>query len=336
MLKKISIILSIIIITIIIILGGSFCYLINQKSVSVLEKVSVQLKWLHQAQFAGNYVAKEKGFYADQGLDVDIIPFSYTNPTLEAVAKGDVDFGITGASELIMAREKGMPLKAIAVIYKTIPNCLYSLKSSEINKPQDLIGKIVGLEPGVQGEILYKVMMKKLKIDRKQINEIEIGYDATELITGITDVSSGYLINEPHQAIEAGYEVNIIKYADYGINIYADVLFTTEETIKNKPELVKKFVYATLEGWQYAIEHEDEAVDFTLKYATDSTRNHEAYMLNNSIPLIHTGEEPLGWMNKDIWQDTQDMLFEQGVLEKKININEVFTIEFLNSVADFK
>jgi len=299
-----------------------------------LQEITVKLKWLHQAQFAGNYVAVEKGFYANEKLKVNLGPFSFEDPTIDSVVNGTAVFGITGADELILARSKGLTLKAFAVIYKINPVCAYSLKESGITNPQDFIGKNIGLERGTNVEILYYAMMGKLDINRSQINELTIGYDATELLNGIIDVSTGYLINEPHQVIEVGYEVNTILMADYGVNMYADVLFATEDTINNNPELVEKFLRATLEGWQYAIDHNGEAIDIVLEYVTNGSRSHEMYMLNSSIPLIQTGETPIGWMKKDEWMQAQDILLEQNITDAEINIENVYTMDFLEKIYD--
>ncbi len=302
-----------------------------------LQDVTLKLKWLHQAQFAGNYVAKEKGIYADNGLNVDIQQFSFDDSTINAVVEGRADFGITGADELLLARVAGKPIKAFAVIYKINPVCAYSLKESGITKPQDFIGKTVGIERAVDGTdvnvgILYYAMMSKVGVDRSQVNEVTIGYDATELLAGDTDVSTGYIINEPHQVLEADKEVNTILMADYGVNMYADVLFTTEDTLNNRPELVTAFLKATLDGWQYAIEHENEAVDAVLKYAPDRTRRHETYMMQQSVPLIHTGVEPLGWMTEEGWTKVQTILVEQGITEGGINVADLYDMRPLNEV----
>ncbi|MFC1655821.1 ABC transporter substrate-binding protein [Patescibacteria group bacterium] len=313
------------------VLGVSGCGKQQIDESAELQEVTVKLKWIHQAQFAGNYVAKDMGLYEDEGLIVDLQPFSFEEPTIDAVVNGDADFGITGADELLVARSNGMPIKAFAVIFRTNPVCAYSLKESGITKPQDLIGKTVGLERGTNVDTLYYVMMSRLGIDRSQIDEVTIGYDATELLNGDTDVSTGYIINEPNQAVEAGHEVNIILMADYGANMYADVLFATEDTIENKPELVERFLSATLDGWKYAIENEDEAVEITMNYATDSTKSHQAYMLKQSVPLIHTGDKPIGWMTETHWNEVEKVLVEQNILEKEVDVDTAYTNEFLNN-----
>lgn len=327
--KKIKIIFSV---TLIIATALTIFYLFNWTSGNRNEKtltpVSVGLKWLDQAQFAGNYVAKEKGFYEANGLGVTFTPFSYESTAIDKVVNGDSMFGITGADELIIARSKGLPIKAIAVIYKINPVCMFSLKESGITKPQDFIGKTVGLERGINTEFLYGAMMSKLGIDRRTIMEIGIGYDASELAEGKVDVSNGYIINEPQLLIERGRELNIMMVANYGVNMYADVVFATEDTLNNYPEITKSFLTATLDGWRYAIENQEESVDIIMKYAKDTTREHQKNMLISSIPLIQTGKSPLGAMEKSEWEQAEKILWEQKIIDKRVNVEEVFTEEF--------
>jgi len=297
-----------------------------------LENVNLQLKWYHQAQFAGNYVAVEKGFYADKGFNVTITQLSPSASYIDAVVSGKALFGIAGADEIMIARQKGIPIKAIAVIYKINPVCAYALKSSGIKKPQDFINKTVGLEKSGNVQYLYAVMMSKLHINRSQIKEVPIGYDASELINGTVDVGTGYVINEPQSAKEEGYDVNTILAAEYGADIYADVLFTTDTTINEQPEMVGRFVQATLEGWQYSIENAQEAVNMTLLYDKKNSRVHEEYMLQQSIPLIHTGESPLGWMDAVKWENGQNILYTQGLLNKTLDVQEYYTNTFVESI----
>ncbi len=301
-----------------------------------LQEITLKLKYFHQAQFAGNYVANDKGFYADEDLKVNLDPFSHEESAIYAVSSGKAAFGITGSNEVIMARARGLPIKSFAVIYKTNPVCAYTLRSSGLVRPQDFIGKTVGLEKAPDIEMMYSAMITRLGIDRSQIKEVTIGFDATELLDGTVDVSTGYVVNEPQQAIKAGHEVNIILMADYGINMYGDVLFATEDTISNNPKLVERFLRATLKGWQYAIENQEEAVDITLKYATDRTKSHESYMLHTSIPLIHTGDSPLGWMEKARWEGVQNILLQQKLLDKEIDVGEVYTTRFLEKIYSEK
>ncbi len=114
--------------------------------------------------------------------------------------------------------------------------------------------------------------------------------------------------------------------------MYSDCLFVTEKTIKEKPELVERFLRATLDGWQYAIEHESEAVDITLKYAKGGNQKHQSYMLKSSIPLIHTGNSKLGWMEDKQWNQLQNILLDQKILVSPIDIKKAYTMEFLEKI----
>jgi len=295
------------------------------------DQITVRLKWLHQAQFAGLYAASEKGFYAEENLEVTLVPYTYEEQPIDMVIEGKSEFGIAGGNLIIQARADGLPVTAIGVIYQKNPLCCYSLKESGITKPQDFAGKTIGLKPGENTQS-YHVMLEKLGLDRNQMSEVQIGYGVDELIGGITDVSTGFSVNEPHRVIEAGHDVNVILFADYGVDVYADTLFTSEEIINSAPELVERFLRATIRGWRYAIENEEEIVDITLEYVTDSTRSHEEYMLEQSIPLIHTGTSPIGWMEKEKWQYGQDILLQTGSMEKEIDIDEAFTMQFLNKI----
>lgn len=329
---------KIIFVAIILIIAGvsSWIYMKNSSSISKysgpIQDINLQLKWKHQAQFAGHYVAIEKGFYEDLGMKVNPIPFDFKESVVDAVVSGKADFATGSADEIIFARAKGIPIKAIAIIYRINPTVAFSLKKSGITKPQDFVGKKVGIEKSANIQYLYSAMMSKLNIDRTKITEIPVGYDAKELLEGKVDVSTGYITNEPNLVKEAGQDVNTILMADYGVDMYADVLFTTEKMINTNPDLVARFVQATIKGWQYALENEEEAVDMTLKYATNSNIIHELSMLHNSAPLIHTGTAPLGYMDQSGWEKAQNILVEQKLLTKPINITDVYTVQFLDLI----
>lgn len=331
-------IIVLILILLVVGLGGFWLYSKNKSKIpkyqGPLEKVSLSLKWIHQAQFAGNYVAFEKGYYKDLGLDVSFIPFSYEETAIESVLAGKSEFGIAGADEVIMARTEGKPIKAIAVIYKINPGVAFTLKSSGINRPQDFVGKTVGIQKGVNTEYLFNAMINKLGIDRSKIKEVSIGYEAKELMDGTVDISTGYIINEPQLVKDKGININTFLVADYGVNMYADVLFTSDKMIEDKPEVVQRFVDASLKGWQEAIEHEDEAVDITIKYAKESDRSHQKYMLSSSIPLINTGKTRLGVMEPAEWAQMQDLLIKQKIITKKIDITTAYTTIFVNAVYE--
>ncbi len=292
-----------------------------------LKPVKVRLKWLHQAQFAGNYIAKEKGFYEDNGLDVELLEGGVDHPAIPDVLSGNSDYGIAGADDLIVAVSEGKLVKAIAVIYKYSPVTYFSIDES-IKTPYDFIGKKIGIKTGTGTTYSYVSMINNLDIDRSRIEEIEIGDDLEELYEGKVDVWPGFRINEPKTAEEAGYEVYQVYPEDWGVSVYADVLFTTREKIDNNPDEVKAFVQSTLQGWDYVIENEQETIDIVMQYINTS-REHQEYMLEKSIPLIHTGDSQIGYMEEESWKNQVDLLVENKVIESPLNISRSFTNEFI-------
>lgn len=318
---KIRTIVTIGIIIIIALNLGFFTFFPLQKECR--EEIDVKLKWVHQAQFAGMYVAAEKGFYEDEGLKVNLIPYDLKTTSIEDVINGDVVFGVGGAEHLLQSKVKDKSIKAFSVIYQLNPACMISLKDSGITKPEDLIGKTVGLRKGSTSTELYKTMMAVLDLDRSKIDEMEIAWDIDNLIDGITAAEGAYIINEPHKLIKAGYDVNIMLMADYEVSMYSDVLFARTDTLEKRPELVEKFLRATLKGWNYALKerNQEEVVDIVLKYAPESTKNHETYMLKASVPLIAPEGARVGWMEKDRWEESQKILLK-GSLNSREEIKK--------------
>ncbi|WP_424767675.1 ABC transporter substrate-binding protein [Paenibacillus sp. sgz302251] len=294
-----------------------------------LKKVVLRLKWIHQAQFAGFYTAVEKGFYKEAGLDVEIRPGGADFPSVQMVASGSEQFGVTGADQILLGREKGVPVQAISTIYRKTPFVLFSLKESGISTMEDLVGEKVGIKLGGNEELTFRAMVQNAGIDAAAIEEMPVKYDLSPLLSGQVKAWPGYVINEVLAAEALGHEVNIIKPNDYDINFYADTLFTTEDVIKRDPEMVKSFVQASMKGWSYALENPAEAAEFGLKYSESLKLDHETNMMNASIPLLDPEKTPLGKMDMAAWEDLQKSLIDLGFLKSEQNLEQVFTNEFI-------
>lgn len=244
--KIIFIILSILIITAVI--SGIFT-IFNQNKNQNPQKLSIRLKWLNQAQFAGYYYADKAGYYKDAGLDMTLHAGGLDFPSVQMVAGGSDNFGIIGADQILLAREKGIPVVAVAVIYQQTPTVLISLKESKITKIKDLTGKKVGVKYGQDEELIYRATVNAAGVDQKSINEVPVKYDLSLLLNKNIDAILGYSINEPLAIEEQGKEVSLIYPADYGVSFYSDTLFTTEKMIAEHPDVVRKVVQASTKGW---------------------------------------------------------------------------------------
>ncbi len=289
------------------------------------EAVTLRLKWLNQAQFAGYYVAKEKGFYEKAGLDVSIQPGGPDFPAIQMVAGGSEQFGVTGADQILMARSKGVPVVAVAVIYRENPFVLFSLKKSGITKAAQFPGKNIGLKIGGSEELIYRAVLKSAGIDKGSLHEVPVKFDLSPLLTGQVDVWPGYLINEVIAAEEKGFDTAVIRPADYGVAMYADTLFTTERLLNEKPDLVKKFVGAAIMGWTDAAAAPDAAARTTVKFGNKLEYGHELAMMKASIPLIKAGGDAIGVSKLSDWEDLQKMLIEADFQKAKVDVSKAFT-----------
>ena len=288
------------------------------------DAVTVRLKWFNQAQFAGFYVAQDKGFYKSAGLDVNIQPGGPDFPAVQMVTGGNEQFGVTGADQILIARSKGVPIVALAVIYRRNPFVMFSLQKSGIKTPADWIGKKVGVKIGGNEELIYRAVLAKAKVDKSHLTEIPVKFDIAPLLTGAIDVWPGYLINEVLAAEEKGFPVNIVHPSDYGIDFYADTLFTTEAMLKSKPEAVRNFVGATLKGWNAAIASPEEAARVTVKYGDKLTYDHELAMMKASAPLLKPDSKPVGFMDAAGWTSAQKLLLDAGFQKEPIDIAKAF------------
>ncbi len=289
------------------------------------EAVTVRLKWFNQAQFAGFYVAQQSGYYKAAGLDVNIQPGGPDFPAVQMVAGGNEQFGVTGADQILIARSKGVPVVALAVIYRRNPFVLFSLAKSGIKAPADFVGKTIGVKIGGNEELIYRAVLAKAGVDKSKLTEMPVKFDITPLLSGTVDVWPGYLINEVLAAKEKGFDVNIVYPADFGIELYADTLFTTEKMLKEKPDVVRSFVAATLKGWDAAIAAPEEAAKITVKFGDKLTYDHELAMMKASLPLLKPDSKPVGFMDEAGWSSMQGFLLGAGFQKQPVNVAAAFT-----------
>ncbi len=289
--------------------------------------VSLRLKWINQAQFAGFFVANNKGFYSENNLSVNIEPGGPNISPIQMVVSGADDFGIVGSDQIILARSKGIPVVAVGVIYRQTPISLVSLSEKNIKEPKDIVGKKVAVVYG-NDEVFYRIFLKKQNIDKSKLTEVPQISDVSQLLTNQVDVKMVYEMNDPILLKIKGKDTNVIRLRDYGVDFYGDTLFTTEDMIKNHPDVVKKFVKASFKGWNYAINNFAEAVDETMKVNPNLNKEAQLGYLQTSIPIINEGGK-LGFSDLDTWSNMQQELIDQKVLTESIDISKAFTNEFL-------
>jgi NitT/TauT family transport system substrate-binding protein len=300
------------------------------------EKVSIRLKWLHQAQFAGYYVAKEKGFYKEEGLDVTINPGGPQLVAENLVAAGTDDFAQGGGMETTLAgRDKGLPLVAIAAVFPKTPVLLVAKKESGITKLEHFSGKKVSMwYTGTQ--YIVRAMLKNAGVDPAKITEVPQPVTMAPFVRGEVDVACVTVFNELQTLITEGVkDLVLFDPADYGIVIPRDTIVTTEKTIKERPQVVQRFLRASLRGWKYAIENQPEAVDITLKQSPNLKKEHQTIMLREVAKLMTWGpskEQGLGYLDPKTAEFTMNFLLENKQLTKAIPLSEATNTRFWSEV----
>lgn len=283
------------------------------------EKVTVQLSWHHQFQFAGYYAALNKGFYQNNGLDVELKPIQQGMSPVTEVIENRAQFSQSGVG-LLLDLAEGKKVSAIAATFQNSPIIFLTTKESNIKKVQDIKGKRVMLSPGNQSLELL-VLLQKFKLTNK-IDKLLSSFNINDLIEGRTDTFNAYLSNEPYQLEVMGITPKIIDPQDYGIDFYGDVIFTSQKYIKENPEVVAAFREATLQGWQYAINHPEEIITLILEnYQTTKTKAHLRFEANVLREIMKLDFVEIGHMNKERWNRNFEQLKSLGLLKQSINLD---------------
>lgn len=299
------------------------------------DKVNVQLSWFHGVEYAGFYAAIDQGYYRDANIEVTLNPGGPEINPIDEVNNGNAQFGITSGDSIITARANGQNFVAVATIFKENPLAITSLKEDGITSPEDLVGKTVGaysLDLSNFFDLPFLALMSRTNLDRNSMKYalIEDFQGANEIKAGNMDAMSGmFATDQQVMASQAGDELNFIYYKDYGYDVYINTIFITEEFRQSNPDLVRRFVQATIKGYQYAIENTDKVAELALTYDETLDLAYQQAVMQAQIPFINTGEGQLGTMNESIWTNTQNILLEFNLISNPIDVSTVFTNEFV-------
>ncbi|MEZ5811039.1 MAG: ABC transporter substrate-binding protein [Rhizobiaceae bacterium] len=308
---------------------------------SAEEQVSVRLKWLPQAQFAGIYMAKEKGFYRDAGLDVTINPGG-PNINVETLAASGTDtFAIGGPTESVLyARDNNLPLVAIGMTLPITSYVFVAHADSGIKDIQDFKGKKVATWFTGSQYTLFGVLAHE-NIEQSELEIIAQPFTLQPFIDKQFDVYTVTLYNELNTLREMGMnDLTIIRPDDHGVTTQVDSILTSEKVIEEKPEVVQAFLTATLKGWKYALAHKEESIDVVMTQGSGLDRKHQELMLDEIERLIvdgNAGKAGIGGIDMDVTKAVQDNLLRFDALKAPVDLDAAFTNRFWDQVpADDK
>jgi diguanylate cyclase (GGDEF)-like protein len=280
------------------------------------EPIHLQLRWHHQFQFAGYYAAIEQGYYREAGLDVVIHPGSPGVTPVAEVLTGRAHYGVAN-SELLLQRLRGQPLVALASIFQHSSSILLSRKERCATTPHDLIGrKVMLMDRQVDADFL--AMFKNEGIADSAIELLPSSYQISDLAEGKVDAFNAYRTNEPFYLTQQGIGYCVLDPRSYGVDFYSDILFTSEEELRQHPERVRAFTAASLKGWRYAMQHPEEIITLLRhKYDVPKSAEHLRYEAETMRSLILPEVVEIGHMNPGRWEHMADTFVRVGMVRDK-------------------
>ncbi len=300
-----------------------------------LQKVTVQLSWLVSGENAGEQEAIDQGYFAQEGLDVTLLPGGPTTNGISQVASGAADIGITSSSPAIMlAASQGIPVQAFAVGLQQHPFAFFSLPSDPVRVPQDMEGKTVGIQQSAQP--LMDALIAKNHLDKSKIKVVYAGATVASLMTGQVNVIDAWTIDKA-QLAPLPKDAVVMSLWDTGVKLYALVYFAATKTIQNDPGMLEAFTRALAKGWQYAIAHPQEAGAAVARTASGLVAAQEAETVQAEGPYMYTAtSKATGWgtMDPSIWQQQIDTYSQLGQFSGTVpTVNQVMTTSILDATT---
>ena len=302
----------------------------TSSAANTLIPVKLPVGYVPDIQFAPLYVAIDKGYYKDEGLDV-ALDYSMENDNTVLVGTGDLTFAIVSGEQVLLARAQQLPVVYTMCWYQQYPVGIAAKTSSGIKTVADLRGKKIGL-PGLYGSSYIGAMalLDSAGLTQQDVTLDSIGYNqVTALASGQDDAVVIYVANEPLELAKEGIDYTLFKTSD-AVDLVGNGLITNEKTLKENPELVRKMVRATLKGIQYTKDHPDEAFTISEKYVenlSSTDKQLQMQILQNSIALWSASQP--GYTDPKAWENMQAILLKMGLLTQPLELNSAYSNEYL-------
>jgi len=318
-------------------LTASACNAVKGTPQEGLRPVSLPVGYIPNVQFAPLYVAIEKGYYREEGLDV-ALDYNMETDSVALVGAGELEFAIVSGEQVLLGRGQGLPVVYVMAWYQDYPVGVVAKTEKGIRTPQDLRGRTVGI-PGLYGAsyIGFIALLNAGGLKESDLTLSSIGFTQAEaVLDDLVDAAVVYISNEPNKLRAEGYDVDVIAVADH-ISLVGNGLITSEKLVTEDPELVAAMVRGTLKGISYTISHPDEAFEICKKYVENLASLSpdemavQRQVLDASIPLWQDGQ--LGVSDPQSWEHMQDLLLQMGLLTEPVALEEAFLNDFIPTEA---
>lgn len=287
-----------------------------------LFKLRYRLKWLHQAQFAGAYMAKEKGFYQDRGLDVEILPGGGDHQPYQSLMEGSTDISNFNLITALKYYDPQNPIVMLAQTSQKNSTLLVGKKSSGIRSIGDLRGKKIGVWRDEGGDHT-RFFLESLNLD---IRAIPLDWSVNLLLEDAVDMMNAMTYNEYHRVLMSGLDEDdlvVFDLADYSFDLVDDGIYTTQAFFDRHPRQCRDFTAATLAGWNYALQHPQETLAVVLRYLREShlpaNPEHQAWMLDHMRSRVLEDPSRLGFLDPQDFELATRILMERGIITKAVD-----------------
>ncbi len=295
-----------------------------------LKTVRFGMSFIPNVQFAPVYVAQKMGFYAEQGLKVEV-EYGFENDFVALAAQGEREFALGSGDQVILARSQGIPIVYVMKWHQRFPVALMAPKSKNIKSVKDLVGKSVGI-PGFFGAsyVGWKALLFASGVDETKITVKQIGFTQSSAVQqDIVDSAIVYIVNEPIQLRGEGIEVDVIEVSDY-IDLVSNGLLVGEKLIRENPDMVKGMVSATIKGLNYAIANPEKAFEISRLFIpelSDKDAPIQFEVLKASSLLWQS--KTMGVSTKKSWEESVIFMQKTGLLNRPVMVDKLYTNRFI-------
>lgn len=295
-----------------------------------LTKIRLPMGYVANIQYAPLYVAAEKGYFREAGIEVEF-DYKFETDGVALVGSGELPFSLVSGEQVLLARAQGLPVRYVAAWYQEYPVSVVANSQAGVLIPQDLKGKKIGL-PGLFGAnyVGLLAMLYEAGMTEKDVTLDSIGFNQVDLLaSGQQDIVVGYTANEPIQLRSRGIPVTEIRVSDY-VQLASNGILSSEKVIREDPELVRAFVGAFLKGLADTIADPEEAYRLSASYIpnfADLDRDVQMQVLRTSIEQWQA--KRLGYSDPQAWENMQNVLLEMGLIPGKTDLSKAYTNEFV-------
>jgi len=305
---------------------------------SAADKVTLNLNWFYVGDHSPYFVALDKGWYKEEGLEPTILTGKGSGDVVKRVDIGSADIGIVDTGVLIVARAQGAKVKIVSMLFDKSPYCMWMWKDSGINSPKDLVGKKIGAPPGDAQRTIFPALAQANGFDPDKVTFVNIAAEAkfSALAAKQVDVIFDYYSGAPffHKAMGEG-NVKYMMFADYGVDVYSNALVASEKYIKENPGIIKRFVKASLRGWEFALKNPEESIEIMAKDRPEIDKPVLLANLKLIIDLFRTHrykQNGIGWVDEKKMADSIRIISQYRDLQVNMKPGDIYTNEFLTKI----